>query len=351
MGLHFVVPGPLAQRTGGYLYDARMVEGLRERGCDVVVHELPGRFPDADAVAEAALRSALVSIPGGGRVVIDGLAMGGLPGVVEEQARRLRIVALVHHPLADETGLDAPTRAHFRALERAALAPVRGVVVTSRFTAARLAEYGVGERRVRSVEPGTDRAPAARGPGPDDPPLLLAVGSVTPRKGQDLLIQALGAVRDRPWACVCAGSLERDRAFVARVRETIADQGLETRVRLVGELSGEALGAVYDSASIFVLPSWYEGYGMALTEAVARGLPIVSTTGGAIPGTVPPRAATLVAPGDVAALSEALRRWLDDPDDRQRAADAAREAATGLPTWADQVDAFATAVRELATDV
>jgi glycosyltransferase involved in cell wall biosynthesis len=177
------------------------------------------------------------------------------------------------------------------------------------------------------------------------------VGSVTPRKGHDLLIQALGAIRDLDWSCVCAGSLERDAAFVARVRSLISEAGLDARVRLVGELSGGELSAVYDSASIFVHPSWFEGYGMSLTEAVARGLPIISTTGGAIPDTAPPEASALVAPGDVEALSEALRRWLDDPDDRLRAASAARRAAERLPTWSDQVVAFEAAIEALMADV
>lgn len=349
--LHFVVPGPLGQRTGGYLYDARMVTGLRERGRAVEVHELRGQFPDADVEAAEAFRSVLSSLPDGSRVVVDGLALGGLPAVVREHAARLRVVALVHHPLAAETGLDDAGRARFRKLERAALAAVRGVMVTSRFTATRLAEYGVAAHRVRSVEPGTDRAPTARGPGPGAPPMLLAVGSVTPRKGHDLLVQALAAIRDRSWDCVCAGSLERDRPFVAGVRALITGTGLEHRIRLTGELSSDGLADVYDAASIFVLPSWYEGYGMALTEAVARGLPIVSTTGGAIPGTVPPGAGALVAPGDVEALSEALRRWLDEPHDRLRAAAAARAAARALPKWADQVEAFAAAVDALTLDV
>ena len=351
MTLHFVVPGHLGQRTGGYIYDARMVAGLRAGGVEVEVHELAGRFPDADPEAAEALGAALGSIPDRGRVIIDGLAMGGLPEVVQEHRRRLEIVALVHHPLADETGLDDHAQARFRALERGALAAVRGVVVTSRFTAARLVDYGVGAPRVRSVEPGTDPAPKARGPHAGEPPLLLAVGSVTPRKGHDLLIRALEAVRDRDWSCVCAGSLERDPAFVARVRSLISEAGLDARVRLVGELSGGELSAVYDSASIFVHPSWFEGYGMSLTEAVARGLPIISTTGGAIPHTAPPEASALVAPGDVEALSEALRRWLDDPDARLRAAAAARRAAGRLPTWSDQVVAFEAAIEALMADV
>ena len=349
--LHFVVPGSLDQRTGGYLYDARMVAGLRVRGFRVDVHELGGRFPDADEQATAALRAALDGIPDGGRVVVDGLAMGGLPHLVAEHAIRLRIVALVHHPLADETGLTDSARERFRAPEQAALAPVRGVVVTSAFTAMRLSEYGVEGSRVRPVEPGTDPAAEAHGPGEGEPPRLLSVGTVTPRKGHDLLIRALALLRDRPWQCVCAGSLDRDTNFVDQVRAEISEAGLETRVQLLGEQSSDQLSAIYDAASVFVLPSWYEGYGMALTEALARGLPIISTTGGAIPGTVPSRAGQLVAPGDVEALAEAIRGWLDDPMARNRAATAARDAARRLPTWQQQVDHFKAAVEEFAPDV
>lgn len=349
--LHFVVPGSLNQRTGGYLYDAHMVAGLRGRGVPVDVHELGGRFPDADEEATSALSSALDGIPDGGRVVLDGLAMGGLPHIVAEHATRLRIVALVHHPLADETGLADDARDRLRALERAALATARGVVVTSAFTAMRLREYGVDPSRVRSVEPGTDPAEEARGPREGEPPMLLSVGTVTPRKGHDLLIRALATLRDRSWQCVCAGSLDRDADFVARVRAEISEGRLEKRVQLLGEQSSNQLDAVYDAASIFVLPSWYEGYGMALTEAVARGLPIISTTGGAIPGTVPARAGILVAPGDVEALAEAIRSWLDDPGARERAATAAREAAQRLPTWSHQVDHFRAAIEEFTPDV
>jgi glycosyltransferase involved in cell wall biosynthesis len=351
VALHVVVPGALHQRTGGYLYDARMVAGLQARGLRVEVHEIDGRFPDTDERAASALDAALGAIPDGDRVVVDGLAMGGLPDIVAGHAARLRIVALVHHPLADETGLADDARDRFRALERAALAPVRGVVVTSAFTATRLEEYGVEASRVRAVEPGTDPATAAQGPPAGEPPTLLSVGTVTPRKGHDLLIRALATLRNRQWTCVCAGSLDRDPDFVARVRAEISEAGLERRVHLLGEQSSDQLDATYDAASIFVLPSWYEGYGMALTEALARGLPIISTSGGAIPGTVPPHAGQLVTPGDVEGLSEALRGWLDDPRARDRAADAARDAAGRLPTWPDQVDRFWAAIEELAADV
>ena len=193
----------------------------------------------------------------------------------------------MHHPLADETGLDAARRARFAALERAALAACAGVVVTSAFSARRLEAYGVAPARVRAVPPGTDPVPLAAGPEPEDPPLLLSVGTVTPRKGQRVLAAALARLAALPWRCVCAGSLERDPGYAAEVTAFARETGLGDRLRFAGECGAAELDRLYHRASLFVLPSYYEGYGMALAEALARGLPVVSTTGGAIPHTVP----------------------------------------------------------------
>ena len=305
--LHVVVPGPIDQQTGGYIYDRRMVEGLRARGWRVDVHSLAGTFPTDDAGAGAGLAAALAGLPDGERVLIDGLALGGLPGPVHAERTRLRILALVHHPLADETGLDAARRARLEALEREALAACAGVLVTSDFTARRLEAYGVAPARVRAVRPGTDPAPLADGPEPGDPPLLLSVGSVTPRKGQRVLAAALARLDDLSWRCVCAGSLERDPGYAAEVTAFARETGLGDRLRFAGECGAAELDRLYHRATLFVLPSYYEGYGMALADALARGLPVVSTTGGAIPHTVPADAGVLVAPGDEAALAGALR--------------------------------------------
>ncbi|MDA1092647.1 MAG: glycosyltransferase family 4 protein [Acidobacteria bacterium] len=351
--LHFVVPGPIDQRTGGYLYDARIVSGLRELGWPVAVHSLDGVFPDPDAVASASLASTLAAIPTGRRVVIDGLAMGALPKPVNAEAARLSVLSLVHHPLADETGLDARTRDRFRASEREALAACAGVVVTSTFTARRLAHYGVEADRVRAVYPGTDRCRPAVGPAHDHPPALLCVGSVTPRKGHDVLVRALARLRHLSWTCVCAGSLTSAPYFAEVVDRLIRDARLEGRVQLIGECDSERLDALYHHASLFVLPSYYEGYGMALSEALARGLGVVSTTGGAIPHTVPNEAGVLVEPGDDVALTAALRGLLAEPGGRAQcgalAAAASRYAET-LPGWDEAAERFAAAVQDLAPD-
>lgn len=368
--LHLVVPGPLDQRTGGYIYDARMVKELRELGWAVSVHTLPGRFPQVDERAREALAGALAGVEDGALVVVDGLALCALPEVAEAHADRLRLVALVHHPLGDETGLGEEARARFLALELRTLAAVAGVVVTSDFTRARLGELGVDTDRVVAVLPGTDRAagdrpppgvdrdvgaPAAGdtrrdgAPAGDDPVHLLCVGTVTPRKGHDLLVAALERIAGLQWRCTCAGSLDRDPSYAARVTGAVAAAGLEDRVTFTGELDAAELDRLYALAHLFVLPSWYEGYGMALTEALVRGLPVVSTRGGAIPWTVPEEAGVLVTPGSVEELADALRALMEDADRRRALAAAARVHGDRLPGWGEQARAFARALERLGT--
>ena len=347
--LHFVVPGSIDQRTGGYLYDARMVREMRAAGRGVVVHELAGRFPDADHVAAERMERTLGSVPDGAPVVVDGLAGGGLPDVLARHAERLRLVALVHHPLAEETGLSRAMAARFAASERKALSACRGVVVTSPFTRSRLEAYGVALDRVRVAVPGTEPAERAVGPEAGRAPALLCVGSITPRKGHPVLLDALHQVRDLDWTCALAGSAALAPDHARQVSEQVGALGLTDRVAFLGELDEPALEQAYRTSSVFVLASHYEGYGMALTEAMARGLPVVSTTGGAIPYTVPAEAGVLVEPGDARALAGALSALLTDEDGlmgRLRRG-AARVAGT-LPDWRRAAGDFMAAVDDSA---
>jgi len=200
------------------------------------------------------------------------------------------------------------------------------------------------------VPPGTKPALPARGPDPGEPPRFLCVATVVPRKGHDVLVEALAELRDRRWSCLCVGSLDRDPSWAAEIQRRVRAEGLEERIHFVGEKGAEALDALYDGASLFVLPSRYEGYGMALTESLARGLPVVSTTGGAIPHTVPADAGVLVPSGDAGALAAALDELLDPVGGSARLArlsEAALRCARELPTWDESVEGFGRAVREL----
>lgn len=370
--MHLLVAGDPAQATGGYQYDARMAAGLRRLGWRVEVRGLAGRFPLADARAANALDTALQAVPAGGCAVLDGLVSGGLPQVVARHAARLRLVGLVHHPLADEYGI-APARARqLFDTERQVLARVARIIVTSDFTAQRLrAAYGVAPGRVRVVEPGTDARPTAagvaRGDGPAAEkqlaaegrpagdrrvlPRLLCVATVTPRKGHAVLIDALAQIADLGWECDCIGDLARDPECAARVRAAIDGHGLGARVRLLGVQPAAALDTAYAAADLFVLASWYEGYGMVIAEALRHGLPIVTTTGGALARTLPPQAGLAVAPGDAPALAGALRRVLGDGRLRARLASGARHAAAALPTWEAQAVRFAQALRAVPDEV
>ncbi|HXH02374.1 MAG TPA: glycosyltransferase family 4 protein [Candidatus Competibacteraceae bacterium] len=339
--LHFLLPGDPATRTGGYVYDARILAELRRAGWRVHLHTLDDSFPDPTPAALAAAECLLASLPERALTVIDGLALGGIPEAVAQQRDRLRLVALIHHPLAVETGLDGLTRARLYRDERAALSHCRRVIVTSPNTAhALIADYGVDEKRLGVVLPGTDPAPLASG-APDGVPRLLCIATLTPRKGHAVLIEALAGLRDRPWRLDCIGSLTRSPETTAQLRALIERHELQARVRLLGEAAPEALSSYYQAADLFVLPSYLEGYGMVLSEAVAHGLPIVSTTAGAIPDTVPPGAGLLVPPGDVIALRQALARVLDDVALRQELAIAAQRARATLPGWQQAGAAFA----------
>ncbi|PMR67333.1 glycosyl transferase family 1, partial [Halomonas heilongjiangensis] len=266
--LILIVAGDPGQLTGGYVYDARMVVELRRRGWRVAVTGLDGRFPDPDATAWRSLEAALTASPDGARVVIDGLAMGGLPEVVERHADRLAITALVHHPLADETGLDEESQRRLFESEARALAAVRRVIVTSPYTARGLSRFRVPEACIRVVEPGVERAALAASAldleAVGRSGRLLCVATLTPRKGHDLLVEALAGLADRDWECEAIGSHDRDPAHAARLIAATRRHGLADRLRWPGERDAAGLAEAYHGADLFVLPSHYEGYGMVV---------------------------------------------------------------------------------------
>lgn len=339
----FVLPGDPASLTGGYIFDRRIVAGLAAHGWEASVHCLDESFPQPTGDARDQARAVFASIADGRIVVVDGLALGGLPDVVAAEASRLRLVALIHHPLAEETGLEPARADALRNAERSALAHMRRVIVTSRCTSQALEGYDVPAGRIDVVEPGTDTAELARGSG-GTALNLLCVAALIPRKGHAVLLNALAQLRERHWQLTCIGSASRDADTAIEVRRLITRLGLAARVRLLGEVDSATLAACYAESDVFVLASHMEGYGMALTEALARGLPIVSTTAGAIPSTVPKDAGLLVTPGDSDALAAALARLMDEPDFRGRLAAHARAARGRLPSWEQAARRFAAAL-------
>ena len=345
----FVFPGPVDTPTGGFRYDRRIVAEMSAAGREVDTVVVEGTWPWPAAGDLASADAVLAGLATGARVVVDGLALGAMPGLAVRHARRLRLVGLVHHPLwleqaspeEEASGSTSdPGRARLRHDELTALAATRHVVVTSARTAGAVAAMGVPAARITVVEPGCDPFALARGTrrlqastSPCDgqapsrcdgqtPLRLICVATVTPRKGQLELVDALAATvqagspdADR-WTLDLIGSTTRDATYVRSVQGRIEALGLRDRIRLLGEVAESDLPFHYDGADGMVLASRYEGYGMSLVEALMHGLPLVVTRGGAIADTVGD-GARLVEPGDRDALARAIREALLDPSGRQ----------------------------------
>ena len=347
--LAFLVPGRLDQVTGGYLYDRRIVEGLRAAGRRIEVVELAGNHqPVADPAARRAVSAALAELPEGSAVVLDGLVLAAAETCLPAASRRLRLIAFVHHPLALETGLSRGEGERLAALERRLLPLMCGIICPSRVTATALAAYGVPLARIAVVPPGTDKPPAPAGRRGSGPARLLTVATVTPRKGHLLAAAALAGLAGLDWSWLCVGSLSRDRQTSQALAAAVGRDGLAGRVTLAGEWPPERLPEAYMAADCFLLPSYHEGYGMAFAEALAQGLPIVAARAGAVPELVPPGAGLLVPPGDAAALGGALRRILTEPGLRARLAAGAAAAGAALPDWTTSVRRWGEAFDRLA---
>jgi glycosyltransferase involved in cell wall biosynthesis len=354
----WVVPGPLRQVTGGYLYDARVVDRLRDRGWPIGVIDLRSNRWPLDPAAGRRLISALRSQTWAA-VVIDELAHPAvaaavLAGGLRPALRCAPLVLLVHHLRCSEPG-HPPMRALAHLVERLVARAADLIVCTSETTARTVRPLTRPGTPVEVIRPGWDThspLPLARarerGAGGEGLSLLL-VGHWTPRKG---ILDGLAALARLPVSIALdlVGEQDRDLAYAARVRAALDDPALAGRVRVHGRVSDDVLAGMFADADALILPSTHEGYGMVLAEALAAGLPIVATRVGAVAEVVRDGfEAELVPPGDVGALTRAVERLLADPDERRRRSALARERARTLPRWSESVAAFDSLLHGLAT--
>jgi glycosyltransferase involved in cell wall biosynthesis len=347
-----VVPGPLTTRTGGSIYDRRIVEGLTGKGWDVTLVELdPIPHPLSPPLESAGPRFS--ELRDGTTVLIDGLAFGTMPEFVEREAWRLRFVPIVHMPLSMTPGLIRGESAWLSNLERRALKHARHVVITGQRTRTqvRLLTGWNDERRVARIPPGTDRLPEHRVPvrETDAPVRLLCVANLTPGKGYDILLRALAAGRNTRWTLACAGSDTRDPDYAACVKSLAHELGLASQVTWLGELDEAELREAHRDADLFVMSTRSETYGMAVADAIAAGVPVVSTRTGEI-ATLVGDGGLLAEPNDRDAFAAILDESIADPHLRDRLRAGARQAAARLPTWDEAVDAMADVLTKAGAD-
>ena len=341
----FAIPGDLETPGGGYVYDRRVLELLPSCGVKARHVALPGSFPEPTARDLAEADRLLRNTAATCSVLIDGLAYGAMPPDLIRGLGR-PIVALVHHPLCLETGHSPQRYAELKDSEMAALALARHLIVPSATTARILrSDFGVPDEKITVAEPGTDPAPRAM--GSSGPVQLLAAGTIIPRKGYDVLVRALDKLPPATWQLTIAGATDRSAETTSALVAQIHRSKCSSSIMMVGALDREALAELYSRTDLFVMSSLYEGYGMVLTEALARGLAIVTTNFAAAEERVPDAAALKVPPGDVEALANALHRAIADAALRKRLADAAWAAAQALPRWEDTAGAIAGVLKKI----
>ncbi|GLP70714.1 MULTISPECIES: glycosyltransferase family 4 protein [unclassified Streptomyces] len=355
--VHFVMPGGVDDPTapsGGNAYDRRVCLDLPGFGWQVERHAVAGSWPRPGAAARTELARTLRDLPDDTVVLLDGLVACGVPEIVVPEAERLRLAVLVHLPLGDETGLEPRLALELDAKEREVLRAVPAVIATSDWAVRRLvSHHGLAPERVHVATPGADIAPLAS--GTDGLSRLLCVAAVTPRKGQHRLIEALAGAQDLPWSCVCVGGITQDPEYVAHLRMLIKKYGLQDRLHLAGPKAGAELDASYAAADLMVLTSYAETYGMAVTEALARGIPVLATDVGGVAeavgrapdGGVP---GILVPPEDPAALAAELRGWFGEADVRRRLKAAARGRRAALDGWATTARSLAGVLGRLPSE-
>lgn len=346
--VHVVVPegvGDPRRPSGGNTYDRRLCQALGSAGWSVHLAEVAGAWPWAGEIGRDSLDGTLRALPDGSLVLVDGLVASTLPEVVVPACRRLRLVVLMHMPIGVQA--EGPVGPESDVLRAAA-----SVVTPSTWSRSwLLASYDLDPALVHVAHPGVDAAPPATGTAHGG--ALLCVGAVTQGKCHDLLLAALAHVADLPWRCVCVGALTVAPGFVAQLRRRVHDSCLDGRFLLAGPRTGSELDAAYATADVLVLASRAETYGMVVTEALSRGLPVIAADVGGVPealgatadGTRP---GLLAPPGDVTALADTLRLWLSDADLRGALRAAALQRRAGLKGWSETADRVSRVLEEAA---
>ena len=334
MRVAFVTVGDTGRKTGGYLYNARVISGLRDRGFEVEEIVACGASPDEQRSAAPQLGSAFDPSKYDA-IVVDALARAVVSPHLDLWRVSRPVVALVHELPSVAGGGTTRERNSEELLMRA-----DRLVAVSGHGRDVLQARGVEAGRIYVVPPGFDGVPRGRRPRPGDGLVrALCVAQWIPRKGILTLVEAW-TLQERPGSVLqLVGETGAYREYETRVRGAI-EASPQDAILVSGCVGDATLAEAYASADLFVLPSRYEGYGIAYAEALASGLPVIACDVGPIPDVVGREAGVLIPPDDEAALSSALDLLLEDATLRTKMSEAAHRRASRLPRWEDTVAGF-----------
>jgi glycosyltransferase involved in cell wall biosynthesis len=338
LAVSLVTLGSPDQLTGGYLYHRRVAD--RAPANDARMEFLPARRFHNPLASACDI------------VVVDSIAAATVAPWALRRGGRRPLAAMIHQPPG---GIDhgRVRRAAQARLDRALYHRCAVLMVASASLRDELvAGHGLPPDRLRVVPPGCDPARAS-GPPRDlragRGAAFLSVGNWMARKGTLELLDAFARVPDVAMLHL-VGRDDVEPEYTARIRRRLRTAELRGRVVVHGPLPADAVARLYAGADVFVLPSRREPYGTVYGEALAAGLPVVGWRLGNLPHlAVDGREGVVLDPGDIAGLSEALRRLALDEQWRASLAAAARRRGASLPTWDDTATMFFDGVRGVVT--
>jgi len=347
MDIAFVIPGDINLPTGGYRYDREIIRALRQEGSDIKLISHEGTYPRPSTDDLARAIASVDAMDKADIAVVDGLLGGAAPNFMKKLSTRMPTVALIHHPLCLENGLDENVVQALEGSERKSLAFVDGIITTSPATTRTVSEiFSYPIEKISTVIPGVERGKRSIG-NSGGTIKLLCTGSIIERKGHEYLISALASLKHLDWRLDCIGSTEFDKKLFEKLQAKVMNENLGDRIVFHGSVSQESMEQAYASADVFVLPSLYEGYGMVYAEAIVRGLPVIGTTAGAIPQTVPESCGILVEPAHMNDLADALAEMISNTTTRETFRKGAVTAEPYFPDWKSSARQFGDYLRRL----
>jgi len=346
MTIHFLIPGDINTLTGGYVYDKNIIEGLIKSGYTVNVHQLSNDFPFPSEENLKKCEAIYKSIPNGNPVFIDSLAFGPIHNILLMYQNKNPVIAIIHLPLTKNPNFSRAEREQFFLPEQNALKLANKIVAVSEFTKQIIIDYGIETSKIEVITPGVFKMPKKQS-YPDNPEKILCVGSYLPGKGQLLLVRALAKLKHLCWTLNMFGIQNFDLPYVQKIQTEIIAEHLDERIFINPPISGDKLTKAYLNADLFILPSFFENFSMALNDALNYGIPVITTDGGGIPLSVPKNMGIIIPKGNETDLKQTIENVLTDSLLYKNLCNAASDYYKSANTWENSINLFQSLLKNI----